>query len=362
MERKILTRLTPFEYQHPFDRQALITMKQTPGFPALMRKVSEYGLETFSRIQYTGSCLKVTEDNYPEVYELFLEACRIMEVKDVPELYITNGEKMAATVGVENPMIVITSEIVDQMTTEELLFVFGNQLHLVKSDNLLYYQVALILPIVAQALELFPAGLGNLLALGVRYSVANWERMAAFSADRAGLLCCQDTDAATSALIKLAGQPLRYYDKIDIDSFKEQAHDFDRFDYGTYNKIVKWLLVTQNTHPPYVIRAAQFFAWIKTGDYQRILERKPVVHQDDPYKCGYCGAKLSGWEKFCTNCGNAVTQVFADGSAPNKNQCKNCGHIMKATDKFCTRCGTPRSEDPPKAENPPPVIDPKDLV
>lgn len=350
MERITLDRLTPYEYQHPFDRQALITMKKTPGFPAMMRKISELGVETYYRIMFTGSCLKVTDVNFPEVYELFMEACRILEVKEIPELFITYGDKEAMTVGVEKPMIIISSQMVDQLTTEELLFVFGTQLHYVKSENLLYYQVAVVLPIFAQALDIFPLGVGQLLAAGVQMAVANWQRMAAFSSDRAGLLCCQDTDAATSAIIKLAGQPLRYYDKIDVDAFKAQAHDFDQFNYDTYNKIIKWLLLTDMTHPPYVIRAAQFFAWIKTGDLQRIMERKPVVNQDDPFKCGYCSAALNGKESFCVNCGNAVSHVFADGSTPNENQCSNCGKTLQDNDKFCTGCGTKRSNDRPPDE------------
>jgi hypothetical protein len=52
-----LDRLTPYQYQHPFDRQALITMKKTPGFPALMRNISELGVETYYRIMFTLSCL-----------------------------------------------------------------------------------------------------------------------------------------------------------------------------------------------------------------------------------------------------------------------------------------------------------------
>ncbi len=359
MERITLSRLTPYEYQHPFDRQALITMKKTPGFPALMRKVSELGVETYYRIMFTGSCLKVTDNNFPEVHELFLDACRILEVADVPELYITYGDKEAMTIGVEKPMIIVSSQMIDQLTTEELLFVFGTQLHYVKSDNILYYQVATVLPIFAQALDIFPLGIGQLLAAGVQLAVANWQRMAAFSSDRAGLLCCQDTDAAASAIIKLAGQPLRYYDKIDVDAFKAQAHDFERFDYSTYNKIIKWLLLTDSSHPPYVIRAAQFFAWIKTGDLQRIMERKPVVYQDDPYKCGYCSNPLNGRESFCTSCGNAVAHIFEDGSTPNENVCSNCGNTLGEQDKFCTRCGTKRSNEGPAN---PGMPNPEDLV
>lgn len=343
MERQVLKRLTPYEYQHPFDRQALLTMQRTPGFPALMRKISELGVETYYRILFTGSCLKVTGDNFPELNELLQEACRVLEITDVPELYLTHGEKDAVTLGVQQPMLIMTAEMVDQLTTDELLFVFGRQLHFVKSDNLLYQQVAEILPFFGQAIDAVSLGLGSLLASGLRMAIANWERMAQFSADRAGLLCCQDTEAAATTLIKLAGQPLRYFDRIDIDGFKQQAHEFDQFDYNTYNKIVKWLLLTDMSHPPYVIRAAQFFTWLKTGDFQRIMERKPAVHQEDPYKCSYCSAKLTGQEAYCTHCGNPVAQAFGE-PAEAANLCANCQAPMEPGDRFCTRCGTPRAK------------------
>jgi hypothetical protein len=37
----------------------------------------------------------VTDVNFSEVYELFLEACRIFEVPEIPELFITYGDKEA---------------------------------------------------------------------------------------------------------------------------------------------------------------------------------------------------------------------------------------------------------------------------
>ena len=46
-------------------------------------------IERVYNIQYTGSNLKVTKENYPKIYQYLEDACRILDLKKVPDLYIS---------------------------------------------------------------------------------------------------------------------------------------------------------------------------------------------------------------------------------------------------------------------------------
>lgn len=61
--------------------------------------------------------------------------------------------------------------------------------------------------------------------------------MSEFTADRAGLLTCQDIEAASSAMVKLAGVPRKYFDSFDVEDFIKQAKEFYGYDYGTLDKM-----------------------------------------------------------------------------------------------------------------------------
>ncbi|MFK7968859.1 MAG: M48 family metallopeptidase [Bacteroidia bacterium] len=331
MDRTIIKGLNAFEYQHPFDRKALQLLRGTSGLSMVMKKISEYGIEAFTKMRLTGSGLRVTSSNFPAVYAILEEACKILDIAEIPELYLVRGDLFTTTIGVEKPIVALSHSTIDLFTEDELMFILGHQLSYIKSESVLYQQLAEALSLVAM---LGTAGPMALITVPINIAIKRWEKMSKYTADRGGLLCCQDVEAATSAFVKLAGQPEKLYHQIDVDEFKRQAYDFGEFDLNNYNKIVKALIALDETHPPYVIRGAEFFKWIKSGEYENILLRKPVINIGNDAKCSFCGQRTIGDENFCTNCGN---KVLRDES---EHRCPNCNRAAGPDDKFCTNCGT----------------------
>lgn len=94
--------------------------------------------------------------------------------------------------------------------------------------------------------------------------------MSEFTADRAGLLCCQDTDAMIRSFIKMAGLPIKEFDNIRPETFIQQARDFKALDYEGMNKVVKFLSIADETHPWTVMRSAELLKWIESGEYNRL--------------------------------------------------------------------------------------------
>lgn len=95
--------------------------------------------------------------------------------------------------------------------------------------------------------------------------------MSEFTADRAGLLCCQNKDAAIRAFMKMAGMPIKQFNDMKYQTFIQQAKDFKQLDFDGMNKIIKTISIADDTHPWTVMRAAELLNWINDGEYKKFL-------------------------------------------------------------------------------------------
>ncbi len=255
-----------------FDRKALEKLESFEPLELVVRKFNQYGIEKILRIQYTGSNLKVTPNNFPGVYDALIEACTILDLPFVPQLYICwNYIVNAFTAGSENPIIVLNSGCIDLLTHEELLFILGHEVGHIKSEHVLYHQMASVIPFMGNLLASATLGLGGLVTAGLEIALYNWKWMSEFTADRAGLLACQDPRVAASALAKAAGAPVKYHEAINVDEFIVQAREFEGYDYDALDKAAKVFSIMWQDHPWTVMRAAESFRWIDSGEYGRII-------------------------------------------------------------------------------------------
>lgn len=265
--KKILTGLDHAQYEHPFDKKALEALENTPGLAAIGKYITKHLVERMYTVQYTGSHLKVTPDNYPDIYEYLRYAAQILDVKKIPDLYIEWGYSInACTVGAENPIIVLNSGLIDLCDDDEIMFIIGHELGHVKSNHMLYHMMAQVINFIIDQIPL-----GSIAAAPLQYALYYWDRMSEFTADRAGLLCCQKPTVAIKSLIKMAGLPYSQYDKIDVESFIQQAKDFKMLDFEGINKVIKLISIADSTHPWTVMRGAQLIEWLNEGEAKRIL-------------------------------------------------------------------------------------------
>jgi hypothetical protein len=317
VERQKLTGLRPQSYEHPLDMRALNVLENTPGLGKLIKKCNEYGLERFLRIQFTGSNLCVNADNFPEIDEKVDEACEILDVSIRPDVYITaEGNIHVLLAGVEHPLVAISSATIDQLTDDELLFVIAREIGHIKSGHALYHQMADFFHIIAALIDKATLGIGSLLSGPIQIALLNWKRMSQFTADRAGLLVCQDANVAIGAMIKLAGLPRKYFGKFNADDFIAQAKDFAELDESRLDWIAKALCIMTQDHPWTVIRASEFLRWIDSGEYDRVLKmphEAPALPPPIPAVkfCANCGGGLSGSEVFCPGCGSKTSGAVA---------------------------------------------------
>lgn len=266
--KRILTGLDHSQYEHPFDQKALSTLENTPGLSLVGNFITKHTIEKIYTVQYTGSNLKVTPDNYPKIYDYLQYACQILDMPKVPELYIEWGYSINAfTVGSENPIIVLNSGLIDLCDDEEIMFIIGHECGHIKSNHMLYHMMAQVINLFIDSIPL-----GNLAAAPIQYALYYWDRMSEFTADRAGLLCCQNKDAAIRAFMKMAGTPIKEFNSLNYETFIQQAADFKQLDYDAMSKVIKFISIMDASHPWTVMRAAELLNWINSGDYKLLID------------------------------------------------------------------------------------------
>jgi len=307
-KKKKLEKLSSKEYEHILDRKALETLENTTGLEFLVRKFNEYGLEKLIKVNYMGSNIKVNKTNFPELYEILCTACEVLNYSPIPELYIEHGLINAKTLGTENPIIVITSSCVSSMTYDELLFVLGHEIGHLKSQHVLYHQIADLFPIITNIIGSLTLGVGNIISTGLEIALLNWKRKSEFTADRAGLLACQNIDAAITAMMKIGGAPSKYYNELNPYEFKKQAMSFKTLNDKNLEKFAKFISVLFADHPWTVERAQELYKWVDSGEFEKVIQRQTqnISNNITKFKdkfCANCGLPFSPDDHFCANCG-----------------------------------------------------------
>lgn len=261
--KKILTGLDHSQYEHPFDQKALKALEGTPGLNMVGNFITKYTIEKVYTVQYTGSNLKITKENYPKIYEYLEYACQILDMPKMPDLYIQWGYNIKAfTVGSVNPIIILDSGLIDLCDDDEIMFIIGHECGHLKSNHMLYHMMAQVIHMVIDAIPF-----GSIAAAPLQYALYYWDRMSDFTADRAGLLCCQNKDAAIRGFMKMAGLPIKEFNNMNYQTFIQQAAEFKQLDYDAMNKVIKFISIADASHPWTVMRAAELLNWISIGGY-----------------------------------------------------------------------------------------------
>jgi Zn-dependent protease with chaperone function len=267
-------------YEHPADRSALVAMRKLTGFDALLRRLASLFSDRSLRLDYLASSVRASQEQFPQLYQLLLDGASILDLPEVPELFISQDPiPNAMALGSDKPFIVITTGMVDLLDLEEMRHVIGHELGHVLSGHVVYRTMLLYLQALAVRLAWFAIGY-----IGIRMIIAameEWYRKSELSCDRAGVLAGQDPAAARRALMKTAGGSRM--SELSHDEFLRQAQEYDAVP-DIREGLIKFLQLTAqgNTHPFAVIRFAELDRWVAGGDYARILEGDYPRREDDP--------------------------------------------------------------------------------
>jgi len=264
-------------YEHPADRTALVALRKLTGFDALLKRLASLFSDRNLRLMFLASSVRASNEQYPGLYQLLLDGAAILDLPEVPELFITQDPlPNAMTLGSDKPFIVITTGLVDLLDAEEHRFVIGHELGHVLSGHAVYRTMLYILTSLAARLAWFAIGY-----IGLKVIIAGleeWYRKSELSCDRAGVLASQDPGAGRRALMKIAGGAR--ISELSPDEFLKQAREYDAVP-DVREGFLKMLQMLGTTHPFAVVRFAELDHWVAEGEYAPILAGNYPRREDD---------------------------------------------------------------------------------
>jgi len=267
-EKIILPGLEALDYEHIGEKELQAALNKNKMIEKAFALISEYGVERMVLLQHIGSNIEVKETNLPQLKKILDEICETLSIKTIPRMYLSQNPSInASALGINNPIIVVNTGTLEKLSIDELYFIIGHEAGHVKSKHTRYAFLQMILPFLG---NLVPA-VGSLISVGIQVLLFRYQRMAEFTADRAGMLCCQNLDTATTSLMKIAGYPKQYYDQINKDDFIKQFDDFKDYNEKMYNKALNLIANMQMAHPWSVLRGKELFQWVNDNKYEELL-------------------------------------------------------------------------------------------
>ena len=87
IDKQLLLGLKADDFRHPLDLQATNTLKQLPGLDLTVRSLLGSVAEEFFYLNNIGASVQINEQQLPDLHQLLLEACQILDLEP-PQLYL----------------------------------------------------------------------------------------------------------------------------------------------------------------------------------------------------------------------------------------------------------------------------------
>lgn len=270
LSKQLLLGLKANDFRHPIDLEATNSLKQLPGLDIAVRSLLGSVAEEFFYLNNIAASVLVGEKQLPDLHNLLLEACRILDLEP-PQLYIQqNPVPNAYTFAMrgKKPFMVMHTSLIEMLTPAEIQAVIAHELGHLKCEHGVYLTLANIIVLGAGLLPNW----GTMLARSLQERMLAWVRCAEFSCDRAALLAVQDQKIVMSVLMKLAGGSPSLAPLLNLEAFIDQAKSYDAVSASEIGEMLKGLQTQQLTHPLPVLRAREIDRWASSPDYQNLLK------------------------------------------------------------------------------------------
>lgn len=274
--RKALRGLDARLFQHPQDRALLNTLKCIPLIDKLVGSEMDLAVRG-QQLMFLSNSIRLTETSMPRIHDGYLEAAHALgiEQENIPEVYISTGPVNAYCMGADKPFINVSASLVNLLNKDELLFVLGHELGHALCGHAKYHALFYYLTQMG-------SGLVSALTLGISDVILNntiipalslWVRRSEYSADRAGMLACQNREAALRALMKISGFPFVCYREMRSRTLVEQAIEYDQaMRQSALDRLYHILNHLSLSHPLTVARGWELLQWLNAGEYDEIIE------------------------------------------------------------------------------------------
>ena len=251
------------DYAHSLD-SAIINFLDNPAINSVFKHLVEMMADsTYGPVVASG--VAINDHNYPELNKLVNECVDTLNIHR-PYVIISSalsGLNAMAFGSDDEPYVALSPLMVKTMSPTQLKFVIGHECGHVAMGHMVYHTVISIASVFASALPI----IGPIINTVGTLPLMAWSRRSEISADRAGLLCCGDLEAAQRTLIQLE-MPFMDASQIDIPEYVANSERFLKK--GVLRRINEF----DDAHPiiPKRIKALDVFT--NSEKYYRVTSQK----------------------------------------------------------------------------------------
>ena len=173
----------------------------------------------FSPISRIIQSTKVaSNDNYPTLMANYQKCCQKLRITDPPCVYVTSDIQgiNALSVQCERQTLILVSPQVALLPDAELCFLLGHELGHCQQGHITAHVVIGLLHSMREKSELF----APLLEDAVCVPLKQWFRDSEFTADRAGMACCENMESVYTLFCRLGmkQQVLAYESFLELEA------------------------------------------------------------------------------------------------------------------------------------------------
>lgn len=266
-----LTDISADAIAHPWDREALAKLRAIPYVEEILSRVLGSTFDKMHRFRHTAGALQVSARQAPRIHRLYLEAAGRLDVDPPPLFLVQSPFSNAYTTGAGQPIVALTTGLVDMLDDRGLVGVLGHELAHVKLGHVLFRTLAVL--IANGALKLLNlAGLANLALGPVKMVLFKWYQMSELSADRGELVATGSLTTHIRTQMMLAGGSAKIADELDVAAFVDQANAAEAMrDSDLFVSIMELFANQDRSHPLIVWRVHHALAWSRTQAFFDVL-------------------------------------------------------------------------------------------
>jgi uncharacterized tellurite resistance protein B-like protein len=245
------------------ERRAFEELQHDPEIQQRADELKKRDETEANRRRLLAGGLRITDRIIPSLVETVRWAQDVTGLQDSDvEIYVCDDARQNATcidMGEVQFSLLLTSSLVEKMGERELIFVIGHELGHASFGHH-------ALPVRAMLTK--SRGIPGNQAM----RLMSWSRRAEISADRVGLLCCQNVHVATTSLIKLSCGLTESLAQFNVEDYVSQMRDIQALSDSVHDAR-DWF----SSHPFNPLRVAALHYFWESTLLTELLGRSPAL-------------------------------------------------------------------------------------
>lgn len=210
------------DYAHPVDGN-IIKLLDNKAVNNAIRQVVNLMANLPATAEKIATGVPISSTSYPDMDRILRECTDYLGIER-PRAYISNSLPglNACTFGSdEEPYMFISPLLAKTLNDTQLKFVIGHECGHIAMGHLMYHTVVNYAALMATAVPIIGPIISNVGTMPLNA----WSRRSEITADRAGLLCCGDPEAAKRTLMQLT-MPFMDAAEADIGEYVARSRDY----------------------------------------------------------------------------------------------------------------------------------------